>query len=45
MGFKLDRIHVWSGEVADQAGAVQALLWLGFRLLRSGDLVGAAAVY
>jgi hypothetical protein len=22
MGFKLDRIHVWSGEVVDQAGAV-----------------------
>ena len=22
MGFKLDRVHVWSGEVADQAGGV-----------------------
>ena len=22
MGFKLDRMHVWSGEVADQAGGV-----------------------
>jgi hypothetical protein len=27
----------------DQAGTVRALLWLGFRLLRSGDLVNAAA--
>jgi hypothetical protein len=28
MGFKLDRIHVWSGEVADQAGGVAAKLAL-----------------
>lgn len=26
MGFKLDRVHVWSGEVADQAGGVSAKL-------------------
>ncbi len=26
MSFKLDRIHVWSGEVADQAGGVAAKL-------------------
>jgi hypothetical protein len=26
MGFKLDRVHVWSGEVADQAGGVAAKL-------------------
>jgi len=26
MGFKLDRVHVWSGEVADQAGGVATLL-------------------
>lgn len=26
MGFKLDRIHVWSGEVADQAGGVATKL-------------------
>lgn len=26
MGFKLDRIHVWSGEVADRAGGVASLL-------------------
>src|SRR5579871_6797590 len=26
MGFKLDRIHVWSGEVMDQAGGVAAKL-------------------
>jgi hypothetical protein len=26
MGFKLDRIHVWSGEVADRAGGVATLL-------------------
>ena len=25
-GFKLDRVHVWSGEVADQAGGVAAKL-------------------
>lgn len=28
MGFKLDRIHVWSGEVADQAGGVATKLSL-----------------
>jgi hypothetical protein len=28
MGFKLDRAHVWSGEVADQAGGVAAKLLL-----------------
>jgi hypothetical protein len=28
MGFKLDRVHVWSGEVADQAGGVSAKLSL-----------------
>ncbi len=28
MGFKLDRAHVWSGEVADQAGGVAAKLAL-----------------
>jgi len=28
MGFKLDRIHVWSGEVMDQAGGVAAKLSL-----------------
>jgi len=28
MGFKLDRVHVWSGEVADQAGGVAAKLSL-----------------
>ncbi len=28
MGFKLDRIHVWSGEVADQAGGVASKLSL-----------------
>jgi hypothetical protein len=28
MGFKLDRVHVWSGEVADQAGGVAAKLAL-----------------
>jgi hypothetical protein len=26
MGFKLDRVHVWSGEVADQAGGVAGKL-------------------
>jgi len=26
MGFKLDRVHVWSGEVADTAGGVAAKL-------------------
>jgi hypothetical protein len=26
MGFKLDRVHVWSGEVADRAGGVAATL-------------------
>src|SRR6202162_3397912 len=26
MGFNLDRIHVWSGEVADEAGGVAAKL-------------------
>ena len=26
MGFKLDRVHVWSGEVADRAGGVATLL-------------------
>jgi hypothetical protein len=26
MGFKLDRVHVWSGEVMDQAGGVSAKL-------------------
>jgi hypothetical protein len=26
MGFKLDRVHVWSGEIADQAGGVAAKL-------------------
>jgi hypothetical protein len=26
MGFKLDRVHVWSGEVADEAGGVAAKL-------------------
>ena len=28
MGFKMDRVHVWSGEVADQAGGVAAKLSL-----------------
>jgi hypothetical protein len=28
MGFKLDRVHVWSGEVADRAGGVASLLAL-----------------
>jgi hypothetical protein len=28
MGFKLDRVHVWSGEVADQAGGVASKLLL-----------------
>ena len=28
MGFKLDRVHVWSGEVMDQAGGVAAKLSL-----------------
>jgi hypothetical protein len=28
MGFKLDRIHVWAGEVADQAGGVASKLAL-----------------
>lgn len=26
MGFKLDRVHVWAGEVADQAGGVAGKL-------------------
>ncbi|HMC64595.1 MAG TPA: amino acid-binding ACT [Gemmataceae bacterium] len=26
MGFKLDRVHLWSGEVADQAGGVAGKL-------------------
>ncbi|MBV9122084.1 MAG: amino acid-binding ACT [Planctomycetes bacterium] len=26
MGFKLDRVHVWSGEIADQAGGIAAKL-------------------
>jgi hypothetical protein len=26
MGFKLDRVHVWSGEVLDRAGGVATLL-------------------
>jgi hypothetical protein len=26
MGFKLDRVHVWSGEVADQAGGIATKL-------------------
>jgi hypothetical protein len=28
MGFKLDRVHVWSGEIADEAGGVAAKLAL-----------------
>jgi hypothetical protein len=28
MGFKLDRVHLWSGEVADQAGGVAGKLAL-----------------
>lgn len=28
MGFKLDRVHVWSGEIADQAGGVASKLTL-----------------
>jgi hypothetical protein len=28
MGFKLDRVHVWAGEVADQAGGVASKLSL-----------------
>src|SRR5438105_7687206 len=28
MGFKLDRVHVWAGEVADEAGGVSAKLSL-----------------
>jgi hypothetical protein len=28
MGFKLDRVHVWRGDVADQAGGVSAKLAL-----------------
>src|ERR1700736_1737384 len=26
MGFRLDRIHVWSGEIADQAGGIASKL-------------------
>jgi hypothetical protein len=26
MGFKLDRVHVWSGEIADQAGGMASKL-------------------
>jgi hypothetical protein len=26
MGFKLDRVHVWSGEIADQAGGMVSML-------------------
>ena len=26
MGFKLDRVHVWGGEIADQAGSMAAKL-------------------
>jgi hypothetical protein len=26
MGFKLDRVHVWSGEVADRPGGVSSML-------------------
>ncbi len=26
MGFKLDRVHVWSGEIADQAGGMSSKL-------------------
>jgi hypothetical protein len=26
MGFKLDRVHVWSGEVPDQAGGMASKL-------------------
>jgi hypothetical protein len=26
MGFKLDRVHVWSGEIADQAGGMTSKL-------------------
>jgi hypothetical protein len=26
MGFKLDRVHVWSGEIADEAGAMASKL-------------------
>jgi hypothetical protein len=28
MGFKLDRVHVWSGEIADQAGGMASKLAL-----------------
>ena len=28
MGFKLDRVHVWSGEVADKAGGIASKLAL-----------------
>ena len=28
MGFKLDRVHVWSGDVADQAGGIAGKLAL-----------------
>ena len=28
MGFKLDRVHVWSGEIADQAGGMATKLAL-----------------
>jgi hypothetical protein len=28
MGFKLDRVHVWAGEVADEAGGVMSKLAL-----------------
>jgi hypothetical protein len=34
MGFKLDRVHVWSGDVADEAGGVAAKLKL---LAQSGS--------
>src|ERR1700737_2818583 len=26
MGFKLDRVHIWSGDIADQAGGMVAKL-------------------
>jgi hypothetical protein len=54
MGFKLDRVHVWAGEVADQAGGVanklatlaQANANLEFILTRRlGDRPGKGILY
>jgi hypothetical protein len=54
MGFKLDRVHVWSGEVADRAGGVasklSALAQAGVNLefvftQRRGDKPGAGVLF